>query len=218
MTEQNTTGTELIEQEQQAATPASDNIILNPKTMNQLFKAAQFYSNSNIVPESYRGKPNDCFVALELAARMNLSPTTVMQSLYIVKGKPSWAGQMCKAMIDGCGRYRASEYVFIGERGDRSWGCYLQAINKATGTMVKGTAVTIQMAYDEGWATKPGSKWVTFPEQMLKYRAAAFFARSECPSVLMGYQLAEEVADVYGEDEAPVQTVKLSLGGGNSNE
>ena len=59
---------------------------------------------------------------------------------------------------------------------------------------------TMQMAKDEGWLSKAGSKWKTMPEQMIKYRAAAFFARVYCPNVLMGFKTAEEIADVAPED------------------
>lgn len=34
------------------------------------------------------------------------------------------------------------------------------------------------------------------PEQMLAYRAAAFFARVYCPEALMGVQLVDEVIDI----------------------
>lgn len=54
---------------------------------------------------------------------------------------------------------------------------------------------------------KAGSKWKTMPEQMLKYRAASFFARVECPNILMGFQLAEEIEDVHGTREK----VKIEL-------
>ena len=61
---------------------------------------------------------------------------------------------------------------------------------------------------------KNGSKWKTMPEQMLKYRAAAFFARTECPEVLMGFQTAEETEDVYGAaSKQEPEKVKITLEG-----
>ena len=50
------------------------------------------------------------------------------------------------------------------------------------------------MVKAEGWITN--SKWKSMPEQMLAYRAAAFFARVYCPESLMGLQTYEEVIDV----------------------
>ena len=190
----------------------TQNLLQNTKALAIVSRIADRYANSSMVPDTYKGKPDNCFVAVELASRMDVSPVLVMQNLYIVQGKPSWAGQACKALIDGCGKFRDSDYVLTGNRGDDSWGCYLQAVRVSTGKLVKGTEVTIQMAKDEGWYSKNGSKWKTMPEQMLKYRAAAFFARTECPEALMGFQTAEEVEDVRGI-EPEKEIVKISLEG-----
>lgn len=190
----------------------TQNLLQNTKALAIVSRIADRYANSSMVPDTYRGKPDNCFVAVELASRMDVSPVLVMQNLYIVQGKPSWAGQACKALIDGCGKFRDSDYVLTGNRGDDSWGCYLQAVRVSTGKLVRGTEVTIKMAKDEGWYSKNGSKWKTMPEQMLKYRAAAFFARTECPEALMGFQTAEEVEDVRGI-EPEKEIVKISLEG-----
>ena len=197
----------------QVAAVQLENLMISSQQLNMVFKVAGYYASSSMVPDTYKGNVNNCFVACELAARMNVSPVLVMQNLYIVQGKPSWAGQACKALVDGSGKFEQSEFIIFGEQGTPGWGCYMQAINRKTGKMVKGTAVTWQMANDEGWTQKRGSKWLTMPEQMMKYRAAAFFARTECPEVLMGYQTVEEVQDVKGSDEPEKEKIKISLKG-----
>jgi len=187
------------------------NLLQNSKLLNQIFKLSNIYAGSSMVPDSYRGKPDNCFVALELASRMDVSPVLVMQNLYIVQGKPSWAGQACKALVDGSGKFRDSEYVMTGNVEDGTRGCYLQAVSTRTGKVVKGTEITLKMANDEGWMGKKGSKWKTMPEQMLKYRAAAFFARTECPEVLMGFQTADETEDVYGVEPQQAEKITITL-------
>jgi hypothetical protein len=192
-------------------TMQTQGLLMNTKALAMINRLAERYANSSMVPETYRGKPDNCFVALELASRMDVSPILVMQNLYIVQGKPSWSGQACKALIDGCGRFKDSEYVMTGSKGDDSFGCYLQAINVKTGKLVKGTEVNMKMAKDEGWIQKNGSKWRTMPEQMLKYRAAAFFARTECPEVLMGFQTADEVEDIKGPEPIAEQKTIIKI-------
>lgn len=187
---------------------STQGLLQNTKALAMINRLADRYANSSMVPDTYRGKPDNCFVALELASRMDVSPVLVMQNLYIVQGKPSWAGQACKALIDGSGKFEESEFVMVGDPKDDTWGCYLKAVNIKTGKLVKGSTVTIKMAKDEGWYGKNGSKWKTMPEQMLKYRAAAFFARTECPEALMGFQTAEETMDVRGyEPEKRTTTI-----------
>lgn len=194
-----------------------DMSLLNKDNMKQLFQMATFYSKSMIVPEAYQNSPENCFVACEMATRMNMSPIFIMQNLYIVKGKPSWSGQSCVSMINNCGRFTGSlEFVYTGERGTNTFGCYAQIHRKEDGKLIKGTEITMQMANDEGWLSKKDkngketSKWATMPDQMLGYRAASFFARMHCPEVLMGLQTRDEFDDVYGNEPIKKKTV-LSL-------
>lgn len=195
-----------------ANTQPERNMLQNSDSLNRLYKLAKSYARSSMVPDVYRGNPDNCFVAVELAARMDVSPVLVMQNLYIVQGRPSWAGSACKALIDGCGKFSHSEFVMSGSIEDGTAACYLQAVNNSTGKLVKGTEITMRMAAAEGWLDKKGSKWKTMPEQMLKYRAASFFARSECPEALMGFQTAEEVQDTKGwEQQEPPRTISISL-------
>ena len=180
--------------------------------LEQAWKCAGFLSQSALVPEAtYQRQPHNCLIALDLANRSGMSPLTVMQNLYIVKGKPAWAGQFAIALVNASRRFsRPLRPVFFGEEGTPTWGCYMETYD-LEGNKVVGTKITMQMAKDEGWIDKSGSKWKTMPEQMLMYRAGAFFARVHCPDVLYGVQMAEEVKDTYGYDdnEKPKVTIEI---------
>ena len=54
----------------------------------------------------------------------------------------------------------------------------------------------MQMAKEEGWLTKSGSKWKTMPDLMIRYRAAAFFGRLYAPDIIMGMQASDEIEDI----------------------
>lgn len=170
-----------------------NNVWQDKEQFNQLLRVSQMLSQSSIVPQNYQGKPQDCFIATEMATRMGISPVFVMQNLYVVKGKPSWAGQTCMAMINNCGKFRDVKHVYTGKKGTDDRGCYVTAVRVSDGEQVNGTEVTINMAKAEGWTSN--SKWKNLPEQMLGYRAASFFARMYCPEALMGLQTYEEVID-----------------------
>ena len=189
--------TGIIQQEQNVGiampTRAALNVWQNKEAFEQVGRVANMLSKSTIVPESYRGKPEDCFIAVEMAARMNTSPIFIMQNLFVVKGKPSWAGQACMAMITSCGKFRNVKHVYTGVRGTENRGCYVTAERISDGEVLQGTEVTIQMAKNEGWMSN--SKWKNMPEQMLGYRAASFFARMFCPEAMMGLQTTEEIYD-----------------------
>ena len=171
----------------------------NKDSFNQLLRAAQMLSQTSIIPQSYQNKPQDCFVAIEMANRMGVSPMVVMQNMYVVKGKPSWAGQACTMLINSCGKFKDVKHIYTGEKGKPNRGCYVTATRISDGSQVDGVEVTMQMAQAEGWTSN--SKWRNMPELMLAYRASAFFARVYCPEAMMGVQTAEEV---YDADSTPI--------------
>ena len=188
------------------------NIWNNPVLYQTAVKMAKILASSELVPEgSYRGKPANCLIALDMANRMNMSPMNIMQNLYVVKGRPSWSGQYCISAINGCGRFTPLEFVQLVNEDGSTKGYFAQATVIATGKICTGSPVTWDMVKAEGWYDKPGSKWKTMPDQMFRYRAAAFFARTFCPDVLMGLQTVEEVKDVRGYDEPQAKTTVITL-------
>jgi len=181
------------------------------------------------------GLPN-CIVALNMAQRMGADPLMVMQNLYIIEGRPSWSSQFIIAAINSCGRFSPLRFE-ISEPGEqeevvytatvwknkqkveeqrkvkvRHQTCRAWVIEKETGDRLDGPTVSIQMAIDEGWLTKNGSKWLTMPEIMLRYRCASLFGRLYAPELLMGLQTVEEVRDVIEprDDDIVVRAVNVA--------
>lgn len=187
------------------------NVWTDTKSFDQMARVAGMLAKSSIVPQNYQGKPEDCFLAVEMAARMNTSPLMVMQNLFVVKGKPSWAGQACMAFINACGKFRNVKHVYTGTKGTDSRGCYVTAVRVSDGEVVNGTEVTMAMAKAEGWTTN--SKWRNMAEQMLGYRAASFFARMYCPDALLGLQTTEEVLDAEEHPKTTAQKLTEALKG-----
>lgn len=184
---------------EQATQLTTNSVWENKDSFNQLLRVANMLSQTSIIPQSYQNKPQDCFVAIEMANRMGVSPMVVMQNMYVVKGKPSWAGQACTMLINSCGKFKDVKHVYTGEKGKPNRGCYVTATRISDGSQVDGVEVTMQMAQAEGWTSN--SKWRNMPELMLAYRASAFFARVYCPEAMMGVQTAEEV---YDADSTPI--------------
>ena len=169
------------------------------ENFQSIYDIGKMFASSQLVPQNYQNKPMDCTIAVDMANRIGVSPMMVMQNLYVVHGKPQWSGQACMSLIRGSGQFKNVRPVYTGQRNTDSWGCYIQAEDKTTGELVKGTEITIDMAKSEGWYNKSGSKWKTMPEQMLAYRAAAFFARVYIPNALMGVSVEGEADDITKE-------------------
>lgn len=182
------------------------------KLMQNAWKMATVMSKTSIVPQAYKENAGNCLIAIDIANRMGLSPIMVMQNSQVVQGNFTWKGSACKGLIDNCGRFSKTKYVFVGEKGTDDWGCYLEAYDNQTNETIKGAIVTIKMAKDEGWFGKNGSKWKTMSELMLQYRSATFFARAYCPQALMGFYTTDEMIDIGKvQNEEQIEKVKITL-------
>lgn len=181
----------------------------------------------------------NCLVAIETARAVGMSITAVMQHAHIIEGKLSWSAQFVIAAINASGRFtplrfdiksRGNVTVAYKEKGRWNkearrydtvektisvedlvcvaW-AYTVENGKPTKERIESPPVSIRMAVEEGWYTKPGSKWQTeMKHLMLQYRAGAFFGRLHAPDVVMGMgQTSEERMDMTTVDVAPDGTV-----------
>ena len=166
---------------------------------------------------------SNCMIALDMSQRMNANPLMIMQNLHIIEGRPSWSSQFIIAAINNCGKFSplrfdlqwldeidATYSTFEWEDRKKvekkhkvrikNARCVAWAIEKATGERLESAPVTMEMAVNEGWFGKNGSKWKSMPDLMMRYRSAAFFGRIYAPELLMGLPTAEEMHDVFSVD------------------
>ena len=129
----------------------------------------------------------DGLIASVTASDMVLRPLSMLP-----EGDP---GQLYAAALDGTISYA----MFKGEEGKQDYGCRCfayEAKDNDHKEPLYGDWITMEMADKEGWTKKPGSKWLSMPNQMLRYRAAAFWQRAYCPEISMGLMTAEEAEDI----------------------
>lgn len=201
------------------------------KEIKEFGKVIGYEDNPNAIP--------NCVIALNMSQRLNADPLMIMQNLYIVEGRPAWSAQFVAASINASGRFTPLRFdltepgqvedvtytstawvngkketsqktIQVQHRACRAW-----SLDKATGDRIYGPMVSMQMAIDEGWITKNGSKWQTMPEVMLHYRATSFFGKLHAPDLLMGLASVEELHDIIeaekdadGAYTATAETVK----------
>lgn len=172
-------------------------------------RMAKALCSSTLVPDSYRGEANlgNCIIALELSQRIGASVMAVMQSMVPIHGKPTWSAAFLIATVNSCGRFTPMRFRWVGKEGTDEWGCRAFAVEREGNLELVGALVTIGMAKAEGWYSKNGSKWKTMPEQMLQYRAAAFWTRAYAPEIALGMHTAEEIADTPQAQEVVRPTV-----------
>lgn len=184
----------LIKAKQEAAfalTPAGQYV----KEFETMQRIGKMYAESTIVPNTYHGNIGNCIIAADMAKRMGAMPLMVMQNLYVVHGTPAFSSKFLIACINASKRFTPLRYEF--KKNETACRCYsYEASDTAHSEPLYGDWITLEMAEKEGWSKKTGSKWLTMPTQMLRYRAAAFWCRVYCPEISMGLLTAEEATDI----------------------
>lgn len=177
--------------------------------MTAALTVAEKVSQSNILPDTFKGKPGDVLIALDMAQRLRMNPLHVMQGIVIVHGRPTFSGQFYASLIKASGEFVKYDYEEKEENetvkevgGRKNRACRIVAV-RPNGEKVAGPWVDYKMSVKDGWATRSGSKWQTMPELMLRYRAASFFVRTCCPDACMGLRDEFEQEDIPVKAERP---------------
>lgn len=168
-----------------------------------LQRQAKMFASSSLVPKEFQGNLANCAIGIGIAKRLGADPFMVLQNVDIIHGRPSFRATFLIAMVNSSGRFEPLQFKMAGIEGAADRSCIAWAKSKDDGTVLEGPKITIAMAKAEGWSTKAGSKWITMPELMLRYRAAAFFARLYAPDITLGMMTADEAYDVAVRDVTP---------------
>lgn len=175
-------------------------------------REAKALASSDLVPTAYKGNVANTLLAMEVASRVGASPLAVMQNLHIVQGRPSWSASFLIACVNSCGRFSPLRFETRGgdDASKKDYAVRAISTDKESGKDCTGSWVTWPMVEAEGWSKKSGSKWLTMPEQMFMYRAAAFWSRVFAPEISLGMHTSDEVEDVKGRHHAAQTTISLS--------
>jgi uncharacterized DUF497 family protein len=160
----------------------------------------------------------NCLVAIEVSKSVGLSMISVMQNADVIQGKLRWSSKFQIAAVNSSGRFsplkfkltnlgrikakykekldwnkQLSRYNFEEHEVEiDNWECTAWAYELDANTR-QTIPVTMQMAVEEGWYSKEGSKWQgAMRFQMLQYRAGTFFASIYAPDVIMGMGTSSE--------------------------
>lgn len=88
--------------------------------------------------------------------------------------------------------------------------CIAWTTRKGSEERLESSPVSIEMAIQEGWYTKSGSKWKTMPKQMLMYRTASFWTSAYAPELSMGMRTVEEYEDM-GREVIDIEHVEMPV-------
>jgi len=188
-----------------------------PKSLSGKMALADQFAKSSMVPEVYKGKPENCFIALSFGEMIGINnPMSCFHNIYIVGGRPSTSAD---CML-GCVMVQPEfldydqEIVDLGtfveadvntsKKGDGpNWKKIkvknLKSITRITRKMPNGKEKvferyhTVEMSIDR-FGTFP--QWISDTENMLKHRSDSKACRSSFPAVFAGVHNPDELREL----------------------
>lgn len=162
-----------------------------PSEWQAIQAQAAILAKSGVVPQAYRGKPDDIIAAALYGREVGWGITTALTHIHLIQGRPSLSAQGMCALVRARGHsigggMNDTEATVTGKRND-------------TGDTMTVTW-TIAMAKTAGLAGK--DTWKQYPAAMLWARAVSQLCRSLFADVILGLQYTpEEVLSFVDVDE-----------------
>lgn len=170
--------------------PTGATQVLRPQTFEQLGQFAAMAARSSMVPQAYRGKPEDIMLAVQMGSEVGLAPMQALQNIATINGRPALWGD---AQLGLCKMHPA--WVSIEE------------IMNGTGEGMRARCVVIRNgeppvvrefgfveAKQAGLWGKAGP-WTQYPARMMQMRARGFALRDAFPDALRGLLSEHEALD-----------------------
>lgn len=167
--------------------PAFD---LSPRNFEEAWRMAEILANSDLVPKDYKGKPENCLIAMQWGAEVGLKSLQALQGIAVINGRPAMWGDSMIALVRNS---PVCEYIAESDDGHTAT-CRV----KRRGEPEQVRTFSMDDAKRAGLAGKQGP-WMQYPQRMRQMRARAFALRDVFPDVLRGLPVAEEVMDLPRE-------------------
>lgn len=175
---------------------------LSPANLEHSLNLASKLSKSDLLPQHFKGKPENVLLVLALAQSLDINPIMSLQQISVIGGKPCLQATLMISLLNNSGKITGPlRFRWEGQPAQPSRSCTAFATDAATGEIVESEPVSLAMAQAEGWTRN--AKYKSLPDTMLKWRAASFFVRTYYPEVVLGLHTSEELDDVQIATGAP---------------
>lgn len=151
------------------------------EAMDAVHKLATVLCNTQMVPQTFRGKPDDGAAAILYGAELGLKPQQALQQVFVIHGQPAIYARTMVALLKGKG------YKFkTVESSDES----VTVRGVAPSGEQESSTWTIDRAKKAGYTSN--KRYQTDPQAMLYAKAASEVSRRLAPNVLLGIKYAAE--------------------------
>jgi len=157
-----------------------------PSSMSELKSFGEMIAKSAFAPASYKGKPEDCMIAILYGRELGVSPLQALQGVAVINGRPGVFGDLLWALVCGHPDFEDCREEVVADRAS------------VTLKRKKRTAYTVSFSIDD--AKKAGlwgkaGPWTQYPSRMMLWRARTFAARFVFADALKGLTSIEELQD-----------------------
>ncbi|WP_412100175.1 hypothetical protein [Corynebacterium aurimucosum] len=161
------------------------------EAMGAAHKLATVLCNTQMVPQTFRGKPDDGAAAILYGAELGLKPQQALQQVFVVHGQPAIYARTMVALL------KAKGYKFqTVETSDEA--VTVRGTSPAGET--EESTWTIERAKKAGYTSN--KKYQTDPQAMLYAKAASEVSRKLAPDVLLGIK--------YSAEDLELEPVKMT--------
>lgn len=171
---------------------------LIPTDVDQALRISEMFAKSDLVPDNYRNKPANIFLAVSAGASLGLAPFQAMQNIAVINGKPSIWGDALLAMVRNDKRCLSVKESITGEGNDRTATCSVSRLAPNGETEVITSTFSRGNAQEAGLLNK--KPWQSYPDRMLQMRARGFALRDAFADVIGGLITSEEAEDYPTEE------------------
>ena len=169
------------------------------QTFNDVLQLCTWVSQSNIVPEAYRGKPADVFVAASYGQEIGLPFMTSVQKVAVIGGRPALPSDIKLAMVRAkklLKHHKEAEIDAIKTTGI-AW-CEMQRVDVAESVRHTFTIDDAKQAglWERRGANNYPTPWVLYKHRMLQLKARDLCLRDLFGDVFFGMASVEEAREV----------------------
>lgn len=164
-----------------------DDSLYAPALFGHYRMVAETLSKSSMIPNSYKGKPDDIFVAMAMGYQLGFPVEQSLQDIAVINGRPCvWGDGLLALAINHPDFEDIKEEPIYNKNVVTGYVCTV--IRK--GHIPHSKTFTIQDAEHAG-LLKKGGAWASYPERMLQLRARSFALRDKFADALRGLRVAE---------------------------
>ena len=179
-------------------------VSLIQQTAHELTAAHQIataIAGTSFVPAHFRGKPDECAVAILYGATVGLDPMTAVQQIHVISGKPGLAARAMVAIVLSKGHEIWTE--------EESEGRVVVAGRRKGTDKIARVEWTTALALQAGYTTN--AKYKTDPRSMLYARASGDVARRIAPDALLGLAYNAEELELGEVPATPVPSPRSGV-------